>query len=134
MILVCDSGSTKADWILCRDKMKFAEFSTMGFNPFFHNAETVYKELSKDKGLKKFETEIREVFFFGAGCSSPARNSIIRKGLQKFFPKAKVLVEHDMLGAAIAACGNQSGIVCILGTGSNTCYYNGKELLPVVHG
>lgn len=134
MFLVCDSGSTKADWMLCDNKKVIGEFNTMGFNPFFHDAATVVKALGEDKDLKKYAADVKGVYFFGAGCSSPDRNKIIENGLRQFFTAAHVLVEHDMLGAALAACNNKPGIVCILGTGSNTCFFDGKDLLPVVHG
>jgi N-acetylglucosamine kinase-like BadF-type ATPase len=134
MLLVADSGSTKADWLLADKGKVIASFTSMGFNPFFHNAQTVYKELSKNKPLKKYADAITDVKFFGAGCSSPARNKIIAQGLKKVFPRAKVLVDHDMLGAALAACNDNTGLVCILGTGSNIAWYNGKDISETRHG
>jgi N-acetylglucosamine kinase-like BadF-type ATPase len=134
MLLVADSGSTKADWLLADNGKVIHSFSSMGFNPFFHDAETVYKELSKNKSLKKFTHTIKDVKFFGAGCSSAPRNKIIANGLKKVFPNAKVLVDHDMLGAAYAACNNNAGLVCILGTGSNIAYFDGKNLSKTRHG
>ncbi|MEP7167851.1 MAG: N-acetylglucosamine kinase [Bacteroidota bacterium] len=134
MLLVADSGSTKADWLLAENNKVIDSFTSMGFNPFFHNAETVYKELSKNKPIKKYASKIKEVKFFGAGCSSPQRNKIIAQGLKQVFPNAKILVDHDMLGAALAACNNKTGLVCILGTGSNIAYYDGKKLSETRHG
>jgi glucosamine kinase len=134
MLLVADSGSTKADWLLADNGKVIASFTSMGFNPFFHNAKTVYTELGKNKPMKKYAPQINEVKFFGAGCSSPARNKIIAQGLKKVFPNAKVLVDHDMLGAALAACNNDAGLVCILGTGSNIAWYDGKNISETRHG
>jgi glucosamine kinase len=134
MLLVADSGSTKADWLLADKGKVIASFSSMGFNPFFHNGETVFKELGKNKPMMKYAAQIKDVNFFGAGCSSPARNKIIAQGLKKVFPGANVVVDHDMLGAALAACNNSAGLVCILGTGSNIAYYNGKKLSETRHG
>jgi len=134
MLLVADSGSTKADWLLADKGKVITSFTTMGFNPFFHNAQTVYKELSRNRPMKKYAAKITDVKFFGAGCSSPARNKIIADGLKKVFPDAKVLVDHDMLGAALAACNDSTGLVCILGTGSNIAWYNGKDISQTRHG
>ncbi|MEO5570948.1 MAG: N-acetylglucosamine kinase [Bacteroidia bacterium] len=134
MLLVADSGSTKADWLLADKGKVIHSFFSKGFNPFFHDAETVYKELGKNKPLKKYAPGIKDVKFFGAGCSSAPRNKIIATGLKKVFPNAKILVEHDMLGAAYSACNDDAGLVCILGTGSNIAYYNGKQLSETRHG
>lgn len=134
MLLVADSGSTKADWLAAENGKITGSFSTMGFNPFFHDAKLVVTELNKNKAMKKIAKEVKEVFFYGAGCSSNARNKIIKDGLKKFFSNAKVLVDHDMLGAALSACHNNNGLVCILGTGSNIAYFDGKKLSETRHG
>ena len=89
MLLVADSGSTKADWLLADRGKVIAEFTTMGFNPFFHDAETVFRELNKNKALKKYAAKIKEVHFFGAGCSSPKRNKIIARGLKNILSMQK---------------------------------------------
>jgi len=129
MLLVSDSGSTKADW-----KFGIQEedgCTTRGFNPFFHDAEFVLDELARSP-LAKLAQEVSEVRFFGAGCSSPERNRQIAEPLQTFFPNAKVEVEHDILGAAIATNFDAQGITCIIGTGSNSCYFDGQRWSQVV--
>jgi glucosamine kinase len=70
-----------------------------------------------------------EVFFYGTGCSNPGNVTIVKKAIQKVFSKAKISVDHDLMGAAKALCGTEKGIACILGTGSNSCYYNGKKII-----
>lgn len=134
MLLVADSGSTKADWILSDRKKIRKEFSTLGFNPFFHNKEFVLAELNKNKKLKRFSSDVKELKFFGAGCSSPSRNKIIASAFKEYFPNANILVEHDMLGAALASCFDDAGLVAILGTGSNIAFYDGKKLSETKHG
>ncbi|MFI5219384.1 MAG: N-acetylglucosamine kinase, partial [Bacteroidia bacterium] len=134
MLVIADSGSTKADWLLAENGKVIRSFSTMGFNPFFHDSQTVLKELNKNKSLKKYSGKIKEVHFFGAGCSSRSRNKIIADGLKKFFKTAKITVEHDLLASALATCNGKPGITCILGTGSNACYFDGKKLAEVRHG
>lgn len=128
MLLVADSGSTKADWLLFDGTKITGPYHTMGFNPFFHSAELVYDTLMDTPGLLAIRDQISAVKFFGAGCSSAARNEIIAAGLRRFFSRADVLVEHDLLACALATCGDQPGISCIIGTGSNSCWFDGHAV------
>jgi glucosamine kinase len=134
MILICDSGSTKADWIAGESSEILNEYHTKGFNPFFHDEEFIIKELASDKRLHEIKQSVKNLYFFGAGCSSRERNEIIRNALQNFFVNAEIIVEHDMLGTALAVCEGKPGLACILGTGSNTCFFDGKDIAPVRHG
>lgn len=127
MKLIADSGSTKADWVLIDEQGKTqGEYSTMGFNPFFHDAGTVQSALSENQGLNKIADQVENVFFYGAGCSSPERNQRIAEGLESVFKQADVSVDHDLTAAAYATAGNEECIACILGTGSNSCYFDGE--------
>ncbi|MCB9187191.1 MAG: hypothetical protein H6601_10690 [Flavobacteriales bacterium] len=128
MILVADSGSTKCDWKLIDGNNVVGTASTMGLNPFFHNAEVVADTVSTDALLRANSQQISEVHFYGAGCSSVDRNQLIENGLKRVFANAKVHVDHDVMGAALAACQGQPGIACILGTGSNACFYDGEKV------
>lgn len=134
MILVSDSGSTKADWIAGDAGKVSGEFNTKGFNPFFHDEKFILEELSANTGLSSIKNNVDSVYFFGAGCSSPERNEIIKSGLKKFFINANVIVEHDMLGCALAVCDGKPGVAAILGTGSNICYFNGTNISETRHG
>lgn len=129
MIVVADSGSTKADWKFLPNTDEFV--STKGFNPFYHDQAFILAELAASP-LKDIASQATKVFFYGAGCSSPERNAIVHQALQVFFVHAEILVEHDILGAAIATNFDDSGITCIIGTGSNSCQYDGKEWSQVV--
>ena len=126
MIIIVDSGSTKADWEIVHPDGKRELISTMGFNPFFHNADRVESELKKDFVRKVDCEKVKEVYFYGAGCSDAMRCNIIKEGLTRIFTHAKIEVEHDLLASARATCGIQPGIACIIGTGSNTCLYDGN--------
>jgi N-acetylglucosamine kinase-like BadF-type ATPase len=126
MILVADSGSTKCDWITIDQGVIGEKSSTVGFNPYFCDESFILNGLSSNSSLVAIKGKVKEIHFYGAGCSSPERNDIVRHALQKFFPEADVEVEHDVLASAIATCGNHPGLACILGTGSNSCYYDGK--------
>ena len=129
MILVADSGSTKCDWIAIDAQGNQQHTNTMGFNPFFHTTELVTQKLSENEFFNKTKDSIEEVYFYGAGCSSEERNAIIQKGLAAYFDKATiVIVDHDLTGAALATSQGEVGITCILGTGSNSCFFDGTKV------
>ncbi|MCB0755119.1 MAG: hypothetical protein H6602_09630 [Flavobacteriales bacterium] len=126
MILIADSGSTKCDWKLMDGEAEVGSVSTMGFNPYFHSEAIISATLKAQRLFTQNADSITEVYIYSAGCSSPDLNKIVEKGLRAVFTKAKIMVDHDVLGAALAACQGEPGIACILGTGSNSCYYNGE--------
>lgn len=137
MLLIADSGSTKTDWRLIDTNKNTHSFQTIGFNPFFQDSTMIANEL-KEKLLPAFvrilpeRQEALHIYFYGAGCSSPEKQDIVKTALQHVFPKAVVNVEHDLLAAARALCGNKEGIAAIMGTGSNSCYYDGKGIVSNV--
>lgn len=133
MILVADSGSSKTDWMAYTTDKTFS-FSTQGINPYFVNANDVVKILTKNKDLAAYANTVKEVYFFGAGCSSPDKHEIISNGLSAFFTQAFISVDHDLIGSAYATCGNEPGLACILGTGSNITYYDGENVHDGKHG
>lgn len=133
MIIVADSGSSKTDWMVYHPD-ETQSFSTQGINPYFLNAHDIVKILSKNKGLGSIAEKVKEVYFFGAGCSSPDKHEIVSNGLSSFFTKAFVSVDHDLIGSAYATCGNEEGLTCILGTGSNISYYDGSTVHNGKHG
>ncbi len=127
-ILIADSGSTKTQWcLLTGDKKKM--ISTQGISPYFLNDETLGKILTEELFPKTANTTIDEIYYYGTGCSNPENVSLIKRGLKKIYKGSLVKVEHDLLGAAKALCGNEKGVACILGTGSNSCYYNGNKIV-----
>ena len=127
-ILIADSGSTKTQWcLLTGDKKKM--ISTQGISPYFLNDESLGKILSEELVPKTGNVLIDEIHYYGTGCSNPINISLIKRGLKKCYKNAKINVNHDLLGAAKALCGNEKGIACILGTGSNSCFYNGKKVV-----
>jgi glucosamine kinase len=132
MLIIVDSGSTKADWqIIYADGSRELQ-TTMGFNPFFHDEDRVESELNKEFVKKVAVDAVEAIYFYGAGCSDKMRCDIIKRGLERVFKNAKVEVEHDLLASARAACGSKEGIACIIGTGSNTCLYDGKNVIDNV--
>ncbi len=133
MILVADSGSTKTDWMGYSPNEPI-RFNTQGINPYFLNAQDIAKLFSKKKDLGFNPEDVKEIYFFGAGCSSPDKHEVISNGLSLFFTKAFISVEHDLLGSAYATCGDKEGLTCILGTGSNISYYDGLNVHQSKHG
>lgn len=132
MILIADSGSTKCDWVLVKEDSSREIFFTMGFNPFFHNEEFIADELKKQNIFNHLSTNVHQILFYGAGCSSKERNDIVKKGLQKIFPKAKISIDHDLLASAYSVYDGEPCIACILGTGSNSCFFDGKKVYEEV--
>lgn len=127
MILVADSGSTKCDWMYLGITKVPRHMESTGFNPFFHKKESMVREMKKvfkDHTLSKFT----HVYFYGSGCSNNANKEIMRDALQEVFTDAEIFVAHDLDAAALATCGNKEGIACILGTGSNACFWSGKSI------
>jgi N-acetylglucosamine kinase-like BadF-type ATPase len=130
MLIIVDSGSTKADWQILKADGSQELHHTMGFNPFFVDEDRVEKELKKDFVHQVDVAAARWVYFYGAGCSDRMRCDIIKRGLTRIFTNAETIeVEHDLLASARATCGIEPGIACIIGTGSNTCLYDGKDVI-----
>lgn len=125
--LIADSGSTKTEWCLINGKKK-TRFFTQGLSPYFLNESQIRSVFEKEVFPKVKKNLPGEIFFYGTGCSNPINVKIIKNAFKKVFT-AKVQVEHDLLGAAKALCGRERGIACILGTGSNSCYFNGKKII-----
>jgi glucosamine kinase len=133
MILVADSGSSKTDW-MGYSPNETISFSTKGINPYFLSAQDIFKLFSVTKEIAGYADLVKEIYFFGAGCSSPDKHEVVSNGLSLFFPNAFISVDHDLMGSAYATCGNEAGLTCILGTGSNISYYDGSVLYSDKHG
>lgn len=129
MMLVVDSGSTKADWAMVDGAGKITYTHTMGLNPYFHGKEKVQAELTKKEFTDLIPlAEIKQVFFYGAGIPDDYYRNKMHSSLIEVFNNAVIEVHHDLLGAARATCGHSAGIAGILGTGSNSCAYDGKVI------
>ena len=134
MLLVADSGSTKADWILTRPDNQTIPFRTKGINPFFLTEKDIIQIFQKAPEIQEYVDQVKEIYFFGAGCSSPDRREIISNALSKVFKNAFVSVDVDIIASIYATCGISSGICCILGTGSNISYFDGSKIHESKHG
>ena len=129
MILIAESGSTKCDWVVLNsDGSEHKRFSTMGFNPYFHSATFIYEELSDNDAFKAVGSTIEFVYFYGAGASSESLKDIIKDGLQMVLPQAEVSVDHDLVASAYSTYTGEPAITCIIGTGSNSCFFDGETV------
>jgi N-acetylglucosamine kinase-like BadF-type ATPase len=126
--LIADSGATKCEWCLIENGKK-KKISTTGISPYFLNAEQIEQLLIKQLVPKLKDTIINEVHFYGTGLSNQNNVAILKTVLKKIFKKAKISIETDLTAAARALCGKEKGIACILGTGSNSCFFNGKKII-----
>jgi N-acetylglucosamine kinase-like BadF-type ATPase len=126
MILIADGGSTKTDWRLLKEGREFKQIQTTGFNPYLVGSDEIESILWKELQPYIDNNGVSKIYYYGAGCSTATKNQTVEVALEKVFPAARISIDHDLLGAARALCGNQPGIAAILGTGSNSCYYNGS--------
>lgn len=128
MILIADGGSTKVDWFaLNSDKTDKFKTRTEGLNPAIVDEDILKQRVLDNINLEEIREQVTHVFFYGAGCGTDKAIKALDKVFQEIFVNAKVLVAEDMLGAVYAASEAEPAIVCILGTGSNSCYFDGKE-------
>lgn len=127
--LVADSGSTKTDWRLIKSDGSVEQAKTAGFNPYYQTTEEILAELQVHLVPKLQVAEVDEVHFYGAGCSNADKVKIVEDAFKQVFSSAAIHIEHDMLAAARALCGHEPGIACILGTGSNSCLYDGEKII-----
>ena len=125
--LIADSGSTKTEWCLLDGKKKSIIIS-QGMSPYFISETQMEHIITAEvlPFLKKAVVE--EIYYYGTGCTNPENARMVKRILKKIFPLAIINVDSDVVGAAKALCGNDKGIACILGTGSSSCYYNGKRI------
>ena len=132
--LIADSGSTKTDWVLLNGSTVIKEIKTIGFNPYFQTRDQICLEvLSNLKPyLNDFLSKIKVLHYYGAGCSTIDNCLLIENSLGITLNIRKINVAHDLLAAARALCKKSWGIACILGTGSNSCLFNGKIILENV--
>lgn len=133
MILLADSGSTKTDWSLIKDGKLVQKISTKGTNPFFQSKEDIRMEIKEALMPQMPSTEVGELYFYGAGCAFPDKIAVVKEAIGEFIQvKGAFEVNSDMLAAARGLCGHKPGIACILGTGSNSCFYDGAEIVENV--
>ncbi len=127
--LIADSGATKCEWCVLENGKKKKTIYTQGISPYFLSGPQIIALLEKELLPKLKKITVQEIYFYGTGLGNPNNIKIVTSVFKKLFPKAKTEVQNDLLAAARALCGKSKGIACILGTGANSCFYNGKKML-----
>lgn len=131
MILIADSGGSKTDWRLVQNDGSIGQASAPGFNPYYQPIDDLKKNVQEIL-LPKITDSVDKIYFYGAGVSSAKNQDTIRTAFLEFFPGAEVEIGWDLLAAARALCGHEAGIACIMGTGSNSCLYDGNKIVDNV--
>jgi N-acetylglucosamine kinase-like BadF-type ATPase len=129
MIIIADGGSTKTNWCLVTEEGKKVYFNTEGYNPYFSSTAYIIQSLNENLPTDLEKDLITEVNYYGAGCSTPEVRKIVEDAMRAVFTKSKIYIGHDLLAAARALLGTSSGFAAILGTGTNTCLYDGKDVV-----
>ncbi|RKR85203.1 hypothetical protein BDD43_5465 [Mucilaginibacter gracilis] len=129
MIIIADGGSTKTNWCLITDEQKKVYFNTEGYNPYFSSADYIISSLKESLPVDLQIDKITEVNYYGAGCSVDDKKKIVEAAMQAVFVNAKVNIGHDLLAAARAVLGTNEGFAAILGTGTNSCIYDGQNII-----
>ncbi|MCA5005439.1 N-acetylglucosamine kinase [Sphingobacterium bovistauri] len=128
MIIIADGGSTKTNWCLLDDNQKKIYFNTEGYNPYFVDSDYIVSSLKKGLPNDLPLDKIQEVNYYGAGVHNDEKAKIVSDAFRVLFPNAKIEIGHDLLAAARALLGKETGFAAILGTGTNTCIYDGDKI------
>ena len=131
MILIADSGSTKTEWKVIKDGIPGVSYFSSGINPYFLGSDEIVSLLKTEIPLLA-KSEFSTVWFYGTGCNTDVKKDIVKNALDRFIRVERLFIGSDLLGAARALCQNEPGIACIIGTGSNSCYYDGEKIVSNV--
>jgi N-acetylglucosamine kinase-like BadF-type ATPase len=132
MILIADSGGSKTDWRFIQKDGSIGQASAPGFNPYYQPIDDLKKNVQEILLPKILNDSVDKIFFYGAGVSSVKNQLTIKSAFLEFFPEAQIEIGWDLLAAARALCGHEPGIACIMGTGSNSCLYDGTKIVDNV--
>lgn len=133
MIAIVDGGSSKCDWVVLEKSGHVSQKAeTIGFNPNMMSPELIPSEILKNPSLCSLKESVEKIFFYGSGCGNPENALQVQQKLEQVFSHAQVSVKEDLTAAAYAVYNGKPAVVCILGTGSNSCYFNGNEIRRVL--
>lgn len=127
MVAVVYSGSKNSFWRIINDGVVLAECTIASINPAFNDKKQISTLLHKTSNLINYAESIKKMYVFAAGAYTRSKQVFLKDALSLFFINAKVKIKDDLTGASVAACGNETGIVGVLGSGSNCAFYNGKK-------
>ncbi len=131
MIIIADSGGSKIDWRLLSQNGAIGQAHSAGFNPYYQPLSDLHSILQESL-VPQIQEPVNKIFFYGTGVSSEKNQQLIQEAFAQYFPKASIEIGWDLLAAARALCGREPGIACILGTGSNSCLYDGEKIVDNV--
>ncbi|MFT6970408.1 MAG: glucosamine kinase [Roseivirga sp.] len=129
-ILIADSGFTKTDWRLINTDGSIEQARTLGINPYYQTEDEILQVIQDL--YRQIPGGLDEIYYYGTGCSSATNRDKIAKLLNRYYPSANIDVNHDLLAAARSLCGSDKGIACIIGTGTNSCFYDGEKIVSNV--
>ena len=129
MLLIADGGSTKTNWVVIDDSGKRTTFNSEGYNPYFVDSSYIVKSLTAVLPLDLNISAIKKLYFYGAGVQNQEKAGVLKSAFEQIFPNAQAFVGHDLLASARALLGFNSGFAAILGTGTNSCLYNGSSII-----
>ena len=128
MIILVDSGSTKSDWVLLDNNGQQNSQTTIGFNPNFHSTQEIVQGILENKEIEKMASQVGKVFYYGAACSTSSLKEVVENALKEVFIRAEISVESDLKACCLSVYTGSPIISCILGTGSNACYFDGTTM------
>lgn len=131
MNMIAESSSTKTDWAIVEHQNVIAKATTSGINPFFQTRREISRVIRLGLPDEYFKSRYNKIFFYGAGCNNKAKKDIVEASLTTQF-RSHIVVESDLLAAARSLFNKEEGIACILGTGSNSCFYDGEKIIKNV--
>ena len=132
MVIVVESGSTKTEWLVGFNVNDCKLIRTSGINPYYQESEEIRAVIDSELTIDINKELVYNVFYYGAGCANAQKNNVIETAIRSVINIGRIEVASDMLGACRGLAGNNPGIVCILGTGSNSCYYDGQRIIDNV--
>lgn len=132
MKLIADSGSTNCPWVVASEGKRINTITTEGINPFYQTEQQIVDIICNDLLPHIEDDKIQEIYFYSAGCAFPEKIAMVRNALEAHFQSATIEINTDLLAAARASCGKEDGVACILGTGSNSCLYDGQKIVKNV--
>lgn len=128
MHIIADSGSSKTEWVLCDKNRVTKKIETIGFNPYYYASHVLEEIIHTNLQPIIRDNPVSDIYFYGSGCSTENNQNIIINALRPCFQNSKIHIYHDLIGAARSLFGNEAGIAGILGTGSNSCVYDGTNI------
>ncbi len=132
MKIIAESGSTKTTWVFINDSKVIKTENTLGYNPYYYDIEILTSIIENEILPNVVSKEIVDIYYYGSGCSTEHNCNKVRNAFRQFFNSSFITVNHDLSGAATALLGNNKGIACILGTGSNACLWDGCNIIKNV--